>query len=134
MIIPPRKLSPDTLAMVVEEYVTRDGTEQTDAATKVASVLRCLDSGELVLVYDPEDESCNIVQADRLAGLKVDCDSNPSPTTEQFFILSTRETLRASIRSSHWQAPTTNSFRCNLVVVNNILMPPPIHPHPPLVS
>ena len=72
MIIPPRKLSPDTLAMVVEEYVTRDGTEQTDAATKVASVLRCLDSGELVLVYDPEDESCNIVQPDRLAGLKVD--------------------------------------------------------------
>lgn len=72
MIIPHRKLSPDTLAMVVEEYVTRDGTEQTDATTKVASVLRRLDSGELVLVYDSEDESCNIVQPDRLVGMKVD--------------------------------------------------------------
>jgi uncharacterized protein YheU (UPF0270 family) len=72
VIIPYRKLHPATLAMVVEEYVTRDGTEQTDAATKVASVLRCLDSGELVLVFDPEDDSCNIVQPDQLAGMKVD--------------------------------------------------------------
>jgi len=72
VIIPRDKLSPEALAGVVEEYVTRDGTEQTDATAKVASVLRCLDSGELILVYDPEDESCNIVQPDRLAGSKVD--------------------------------------------------------------
>jgi uncharacterized protein YheU (UPF0270 family) len=68
VIIPHRKLSPDALAGVIEEYVTRDGTEHTDAATKAATVLRFLDDGELVLVFDPEDESCNIVQPESLTG------------------------------------------------------------------
>jgi uncharacterized protein YheU (UPF0270 family) len=72
VIIPHRKLSPETLAEVVEEYVTRDGTEQTDAAVKAASVLRRLESGELSLVYDPESESCNIVPSDGLAETELD--------------------------------------------------------------
>jgi uncharacterized protein YheU (UPF0270 family) len=54
------------LTGVVEEYVTRDGTELTDATGKVASVLAALDRGELVLVYDSEADSCNIMPADQL--------------------------------------------------------------------
>ena len=38
----------------------------TDAATKRVQVRAALDRGELVLVYDPEAESCNILPADQV--------------------------------------------------------------------
>lgn len=63
MIIPHRELSDEALAGVIEEYVTRDGTELTEAPAKVATVRADLDRGELVLVYDPASESCNILPA-----------------------------------------------------------------------
>jgi len=63
LIVPHRKLSAEALAAVVEEYVTRDGTELTEAGFKTASVVELLDQGELVLVYDSESDSCNIVSA-----------------------------------------------------------------------
>jgi uncharacterized protein YheU (UPF0270 family) len=64
MIIPHHSLSPDALDGVIEEYVTRDGTELSDAATKTAAVRRGLESGALAIVYDPTIESCTILGAD----------------------------------------------------------------------
>ena len=64
MIIPHQQLSAEALTGVIEEYVTRDGTELSEASTKVAAVRRGLDLGSLVLVYDPDAESCNILPAD----------------------------------------------------------------------
>ena len=66
MIVPHRNLSPAALAAVIEEYVSRDGTELNDASTKSAQVARALDCGELVLVYDSETESCNLLPADEV--------------------------------------------------------------------
>ena len=66
MIIPHRQLSPEALAGVIEEFVTRDGTELSEASAKTGQVLAALDRGEIVLVYDPEAESCNILPADEL--------------------------------------------------------------------
>ena len=66
MIIPHRQLSADALAGVIEEYVTRDGTELSDADAKRVSVLAALDRGDLVLVFDTESESCNILPVDAL--------------------------------------------------------------------
>ncbi|MCP3979211.1 MAG: YheU family protein [bacterium] len=66
VIVPHRKLSPEALAAVVEEFVTRDGTEHTDAELKVEHVLRALDRGDLVLVYDSDSETCNILQPDQI--------------------------------------------------------------------
>jgi uncharacterized protein YheU (UPF0270 family) len=63
MIVPHQRLSNEALAAVVEEYVTRDGTELTDADTKTATVVELLDRGELLLVYDPESDTCAIVDA-----------------------------------------------------------------------
>jgi len=63
VVVPHRQLSAAALAAVVEEYVTRDGTELTDATPKTATVVELLDRGELLLVYDVESESCNIVSA-----------------------------------------------------------------------
>jgi uncharacterized protein YheU (UPF0270 family) len=63
MIVPHLELSDETLAGLLEEYVTRDGTELGEAAAKIEQVRSSLDRGELVLVYDPDSESCNILPA-----------------------------------------------------------------------
>lgn len=61
MIIPHHELSAEALAGLIEEYVSRDGTELGEVGDKSVEVTRLLDSGELVLVYDPESQSCNII-------------------------------------------------------------------------
>jgi uncharacterized protein YheU (UPF0270 family) len=66
MIVPHRELSDAALAGAIEEYVSRDGTELSDASTKVAAVRTALDRGELVLVYDADTDSCNIVPPDQV--------------------------------------------------------------------
>ena len=62
--IPWQSLSEAALRGVLEEFVTRDGTELSDSVTKIAAVKKALAQGELVLVYNPETESCNIVPAE----------------------------------------------------------------------
>jgi uncharacterized protein YheU (UPF0270 family) len=62
--IPHTELQDETLTRVIEEFVTRDGTDLTEAETKIAAVKQALGRGELALVYDPETESCNIVPVD----------------------------------------------------------------------
>lgn len=64
MQIPFDALSKDALAGVIEEYVTRDGTELTEATDKIAAVRDALRRRELVIVFDAESESCNILAAE----------------------------------------------------------------------
>ena len=64
MIIAYQKLSAEALRGVIEEFVTRDGTEQTDVATKIAQVKRQLELGKAVIVYDPQMKSCTIMPAE----------------------------------------------------------------------
>ena len=62
--IPPEHLSKDVLDALIEEFVTRHGTDLTDAATKAAQVRAQLTSGEVVIVWDEKTESANIVSKD----------------------------------------------------------------------
>jgi uncharacterized protein YheU (UPF0270 family) len=62
--IPPEALSADVLDALVEEFVTRHGTDLTDAAHKVAQVRAQLKTGEVVIVWDEKTESANIVSKD----------------------------------------------------------------------
>jgi uncharacterized protein len=62
MQIPHAELSPKTLAAIVLEYVTRDGTDHSSVDQRVASVMRQLKSGDAKLHLDPESKSCNIVR------------------------------------------------------------------------
>jgi len=62
--IPPESLSPDTLEALIEEFVTRHGTDLTDAATKSAQVRAQLKSGEVFIAFDEKTESANIVPKD----------------------------------------------------------------------
>ncbi len=60
-------LSPEALHALVEEFVTRDGTDygvvERGIEEKVARVTAQLRSGEARLVFDPETETANIVLA-----------------------------------------------------------------------
>ena len=62
MQIPHAELSTETLAAIVVEFVTRDGTDHSSVDQRVASVMRQLKSGEAKLNFDPESKTCNIVR------------------------------------------------------------------------
>ncbi len=63
----PDQLSPEALRGLIEEFVTRDGTDygavERGVEEKVAQLTAQLRSGEARLVFDPETETANIVLA-----------------------------------------------------------------------
>jgi uncharacterized protein YheU (UPF0270 family) len=71
MIIPHRQLSPEALQGLIEEFVTRSGTEygerETPFETKVAQVWRQLDLGKAVIAYNEEDGSCTILPVEQVS-------------------------------------------------------------------
>ncbi|QFT55642.1 YheU family protein [Microbulbifer sp. THAF38] len=70
MIIPFAQLDPNTLQNLLEEYATREGTEygerEVELPEKVASLRRQLQSGEVVIWFDPGEETVNLVLAEDL--------------------------------------------------------------------
>ncbi len=65
MIIPFEQISPDALQALVEEFITREGTdygwEEVSLATKVEQVRQQLRRGEVVIVFDPSTESVSLL-------------------------------------------------------------------------
>lgn len=65
MEIPHEQLDEATLRNLVEELVTRDGTDygerEVSLQDKVAQVLARLKRGEAMITYDPDTRSCAIV-------------------------------------------------------------------------
>ena len=59
--IPHDLLSREALRTVIEELVTRDGTELTDAVDKIEQVHLLLELGEVELWFDKETRSCNLM-------------------------------------------------------------------------
>jgi uncharacterized protein YheU (UPF0270 family) len=66
--IPINRLSPETLEGVLEEFVTRDGTDygktEVSRETKIKQIKYQLESGSAFLVFDEKTETCNIYSAD----------------------------------------------------------------------
>ena len=60
MQIPHKLISPVTLQAVVEEFVTRDGTDHSSVERRIENVIRQLESGLVELHYDDNAETCNI--------------------------------------------------------------------------
>jgi uncharacterized protein YheU (UPF0270 family) len=65
MEVPLDQLSPDALRSLVEEFVTRDGTDygavERNVDDKIEHVMRQLDAGDARIVFDPETQTANIV-------------------------------------------------------------------------
>ena len=66
--IPVNKLSHEALKGVIEEYISRDGTDygevEASAETKFRYVKQKLEKGLAVLIFDDEAETTNIFLAD----------------------------------------------------------------------
>ncbi len=74
LIIPHRELSPEALSGVIQEFVTRDGTDsgytRGSLEENMAMVRRQLDTGQAVIVFDDQSKTCNIVAAEVVAHRK----------------------------------------------------------------
>lgn len=71
--IPWRSLSTDALLGVLEEFVTREGTEygerEVPLATKVAQIRRQLECGEVVVFFDDTTGGCQLLTREQAARL-----------------------------------------------------------------
>jgi uncharacterized protein len=63
MHVPHRLLTAGALRAVVEEFVTRDGTDHSAVEPRIDQVLRQLDVGEVELHFEQETATCNILLA-----------------------------------------------------------------------
>jgi len=61
MKIPHSTLSLAALREVVQEFVTRDGTDHSQTERRVDAVLLQLGNGDAELHFDPETGTCNII-------------------------------------------------------------------------
>ncbi len=55
------QLSPTAVRAVVEEFVTRDGTDHSLVEQRIADVIRQLDTGRVELQFDAKTATCNIL-------------------------------------------------------------------------
>lgn len=70
MIVPHTDLSAETLQALLEDFVTRDGTdygwEELSMQDKSARLLAQLESGKLLISYNEETHSCGLVTKEAL--------------------------------------------------------------------
>lgn len=65
MRIPHSGLSPMALRAVVEEFVTRDGTDHSVVERRIESVLDQLAAGIVELHFDESGKTCNIIRTEQ---------------------------------------------------------------------
>jgi uncharacterized protein YheU (UPF0270 family) len=61
MLVPHRLLTSGALRAIVEEFVTRDGTDHSAVGERIEKVLRQLDVGSAELHFEQETATCNIL-------------------------------------------------------------------------
>ena len=64
LIIPHRSLEPETLRAMLEDFVTRDGSDygehEVGIGSRVQQVMRALESGKALILYDTDSETFSI--------------------------------------------------------------------------
>ncbi len=64
MEIPFRELQAETLTAIIEEFISREGTDyglhESSLEQKVMQVMRQLERGDVVVTFDPESQSCDL--------------------------------------------------------------------------
>jgi uncharacterized protein YheU (UPF0270 family) len=69
MLIPAEMLESDTLTRLIEDFVTREGTDngdETPLETRIQRVRRALDKKQAVIVFDPESQQCQLALRDQV--------------------------------------------------------------------
>jgi uncharacterized protein YheU (UPF0270 family) len=64
MNIPYQELAVESLTAIIEEFISREGTDygahETSLEKKVQQVMNQLKRGEIVVTFDPESQSCDL--------------------------------------------------------------------------
>ncbi|SIQ10732.1 YheU family protein [Aquipseudomonas alcaligenes] len=63
MLIPHHLLEAETLTRLLEDFVSRDGTDNGDdtpLATRVERARQALEKGQAVIVFDPDSQQCQL--------------------------------------------------------------------------
>lgn len=83
MIIPHQQLSPAALQGLIEEFITREGTdygwEEVSLSTKVLQVRRQIEKGDVVIVFDSARESVSLRPRYEAEALGYDAKSAQDP-------------------------------------------------------
>ena len=69
MLIPPEMLENDTLTRLIEDFVTREGTDngdETPLKTRIARVRKALQKKQAVIIFDPESQQCQLALRDQV--------------------------------------------------------------------
>lgn len=70
MIIPYNELSEDALQALIEDFVTRDGTDygqdEMSMQDKAAHLLALLKTGEVLISYNEDTETCGLVSKEEI--------------------------------------------------------------------
>jgi uncharacterized protein len=64
VLIPYHLLEADTLTRLIEDFVTRDGTDNGDETpldTRIKRVRHALSKGQAVIVFDADSQQCQLV-------------------------------------------------------------------------
>lgn len=64
MLIPHHLLEADTLTRLLEDFMTREGTDNGDDTpleTRVARARHALEKGQAVIVFDPDSQQCQLM-------------------------------------------------------------------------
>jgi uncharacterized protein YheU (UPF0270 family) len=64
VLIPPHLLEPETLQRLLEDFVTRDGTDNGDDTpleTRVLRVRQALAKGQAFILFDLESQQCQLL-------------------------------------------------------------------------
>ncbi len=71
MIIPHTEIAADTLQALIEEFVTRDGTDygeqELSASQKIQRVMRQLEQKEIYIIYSELHETCTLITKETLS-------------------------------------------------------------------
>jgi len=73
MLIPYQDLNKSTLIALIEEFIDREGTDygevEVSRASMVDQVHQQLITGKVVICYDNESETCNLITANKAASM-----------------------------------------------------------------
>jgi len=74
MLIPHQELKESTLIALIEEFIDREGTDygesEVSRSAMIAQVHQQLSSGKVVICYDPDSQSCNLITANKASTMQ----------------------------------------------------------------
>jgi len=73
MLIPYQEIKQATLVALIEEFIDREGTDygesEVSRSNMITQIHQQLSSGKVVICYDPDTQSCNLITATKASAM-----------------------------------------------------------------